>query len=90
MKTYAPVLALLVVNVGLVVGVRARSNPPAVRPSFELLNQVVNLRPPLRRPAPTTVGAAPVRTPAPPILEPASPAEFVVQTGAPAEGEQPR
>lgn len=82
MKTYAPVLALLVINLGLVVGVRARSNPPAVRPSFELLNQVVNLRPPLRRPAPTTVGAV-VQRVAAPTLEPSNPTGLVVQTDAP-------
>lgn len=90
MKTYAPVLALLVVNVGLVVGVRARSNPPAVRPSFELLNQVVNLRAPLRRPAPITAQRVQTQRAASSAVEPVSPAGLVVQTGASAEGEERR
>jgi hypothetical protein len=82
MKTYVPVLALLVVNVGLVVGVRARSNPPAARPSLELLNQVVNLRPPLRRPARAVVDPVQAKRALSPTLEPASPTGLVVQSEA--------
>jgi hypothetical protein len=56
MKTYAPVLTLTVLNVVLLLAVRGgwrSSSSPAADTSkgaFELFNEVVHLRAPLRRP----------------------------------------
>ncbi len=54
LKPYAPVLALLALNLGLLLGARALSNrgsaEAAEKGTLELLHEVVYLRPPLRRP----------------------------------------
>lgn len=55
LKPYAPVLALLALNVVLLLGARTLSNrgsaEAAEKGTIELLHEVVYLRPPLRRPA---------------------------------------